>query len=53
MIIKNYFDIAPNIKKFFESYPEAIAMATGSDGGIYSVPIMGGDPGGTIFSYAW
>jgi putative aldouronate transport system substrate-binding protein len=37
-----YLDKAPNIQKFFEEYPEAKAVVTGADGGIYGLPIFEG-----------
>ncbi|WP_010277523.1 extracellular solute-binding protein [Paenibacillus senegalensis] len=51
--LKDYLDIAPNLKKFYETYPEAEAMATGSDGGLYTVPILEGDPEGKGFNFVW
>ncbi|WP_461671145.1 extracellular solute-binding protein, partial [Mycobacterium tuberculosis] len=44
-----YLDQAPNLKKFFEQYPEAEAVVTGADGGIYSVPTIEGKG----FNYSW
>ncbi|PYI53979.1 extracellular solute-binding protein [Paenibacillus flagellatus] len=51
--LKDYLDKAPNLKKFFDSYPEAKAVATGPDGGIYTVPILEGDPEGKGFNFVW
>ncbi|HZG75853.1 MAG TPA: ABC transporter substrate-binding protein, partial [Paenibacillus sp.] len=31
--LSDYLDSAPNLAKFFETYPEAKAVATGADGG--------------------
>lgn len=36
--LKTYLDKAPNIKKYFDENPEAKALATAADGGIYTVP---------------
>lgn len=47
--LSKYLDQAPNIKKFFDEYPEAMAVSTGSDGGIYSVPTFEGKG----FNYSW
>ncbi|GIP37807.1 hypothetical protein J31TS4_10870 [Paenibacillus sp. J31TS4] len=51
--LKDYLDKAPNLKKFYDTYPEAKAVATGPDGGIYTVPILEGDPQGKGFDYVW
>ncbi len=51
--LKDYLDIAPNLKKFYETYPEAKAVATGADGGIYDVPVLEGDAAGKGFNYIW
>ncbi|WP_258168768.1 extracellular solute-binding protein [Paenibacillus sp. AR247] len=51
--LNDYLDIAPNLKKFYETYPEAKAVATGADGGIYDVPVLEGDPAGKGFNYIW
>lgn len=40
---------APNIKAFFEEYPQAKPLVTGVDGGIYSVPVLEG----LGFNYSW
>ncbi|GIQ66427.1 sugar ABC transporter permease [Paenibacillus cisolokensis] len=48
-----YLDIAPNLKAFYDSYPEAKAVATGPDGGIYTVPVLEGDPEGKGFNFVW
>ncbi|WP_331436791.1 extracellular solute-binding protein [Gordoniibacillus kamchatkensis] len=51
--LKDYLNKAPNLKKFFETYPEAKAVATGADGGIYDVPVLEGDKAGKGFNYIW
>lgn len=51
--LKNYLDKAPNIKKFFDTYPEARAQATASDGGYYTMPVLESDPSTKGFNYAW
>ncbi|NMO94225.1 extracellular solute-binding protein [Paenibacillus lemnae] len=51
--LNDYLDGAPNLKKFFEDYPEAKAVATGADGGIYSVPVIEGDAEGKGFNFIW
>lgn len=51
--LKDYLDIAPNLKNFYETFPEAKAMATGADGGLYTVPILEGDPEGKGFNFIW
>ena len=51
--LKDYLDKAPNLKKFYEQYPEAKALATGADGGLYTVPVLEGDPEGKGFNYVW
>jgi putative aldouronate transport system substrate-binding protein len=51
--LKDYLNIAPNLKKFYDAYPEAKAVATGADGGIYDVPVLEGDPAGKGFNYIW
>ncbi|MEK3884719.1 extracellular solute-binding protein [Paenibacillus sp. PL2-23] len=47
--LSKYMDQAPNLKRFYEQYPEAEAVVTGSDGGIYSVPIIEGKG----FNFSW
>ncbi|MBD2847917.1 extracellular solute-binding protein [Paenibacillus sp. IB182496] len=45
-----YLDtIAPNMKAFFEQYPDARALASGEDEGIYSLPVVDG----LGFNYNW
>lgn len=45
---------APNIKKFFNDYPDAVAACTGPDGKIYDVTgTLGGDPGQYLPSMAF
>lgn len=51
--LKDYLDIAPNLKKFYDDFPEAKALATGPDGGIYTVPVLEGDPEGKGFNFVW
>jgi putative aldouronate transport system substrate-binding protein len=51
--LKDYLDIAPNIKKLFESDPEARAQSTAADGGYYTVPGRESQPGSKGFDYAW
>lgn len=51
--LKDYLDKAPNLKKFYEKYPEAKAVATGFDGGIYTVPVIEGDAEGKGFNFIW
>ncbi|WP_054955706.1 extracellular solute-binding protein [Paenibacillus dakarensis] len=51
--LNDYLDKAPNLKKFYEDYPEAKAVATGSDGGIYTVPVIEGDAAGKGFNFIW
>ncbi|CAG7599959.1 Lipoprotein LipO [Paenibacillus solanacearum] len=51
--LKDYLNIAPNLKKFYDAYPEAKAVATGADGGIYNVPVLEGDAQGKGFNYIW
>jgi putative aldouronate transport system substrate-binding protein len=48
--LKEYMDkYGPNLKKYFDEYPEAKALVTGADGGIYSVPTREG----LGFNYSW
>lgn len=47
--LNDYLDIAPNIKKFIEEHPEAVAQSTGPDGGLYSIPVREG----LGFNYSW
>ncbi len=47
--LKDYLDIAPNIKAFIEEHPDAIALSTGPDGGVYSIPVREG----LGFNFAW
>ncbi|WP_168119967.1 extracellular solute-binding protein [Paenibacillus sp. HB172176] len=47
--LSKYLDIAPNLKAYYEEYPEAKAVVTGSDGGLYGVPMLEG----TGFNYSW
>ncbi|MBD2847448.1 extracellular solute-binding protein [Paenibacillus sp. IB182496] len=48
--LADYMDeYAPNLKQFFAEYPEAEALVTGEDGGIYAVPTLEG----VGFNYAW
>lgn len=47
--LSDHLDKTPNIKKFFDQNPEAKALATAADGGIYSVPVVEG----LGFNYAW
>ncbi|MFL1674451.1 extracellular solute-binding protein [Paenibacillus dendritiformis] len=51
--LKDYLDQAPNLKAFYEKYPEAAAVATGADGGIYTVPVIEGDAEGKGFNFIW
>jgi putative aldouronate transport system substrate-binding protein len=51
--LKDYLDKAPNLKAFYEKYPEAKAVATGADGGIYTVPVIEGDAAGKGFNFIW
>ncbi|WP_028550834.1 extracellular solute-binding protein [Paenibacillus sp. UNC451MF] len=51
--LKDYLDKAPNIKKYFDSNPEALAQATAADGGIYTVPNLDSYVGGKGFDLAW
>lgn len=51
--LKDYLDKAPNLKAFYEAYPEAKALATGADGGLYTVPVLEGDPEGKGFNFVW
>lgn len=51
--LKQYFDRAPNLKKFFDENAEARAVATGADGGIYAVPVLEGDVEGKGFNFVW
>ncbi|WP_309118137.1 extracellular solute-binding protein [Paenibacillus sp.] len=51
--LNDYLDSAPNLAKFFEAYPEAKAVATGADGGIYTVPVVQGDAEGKGFNFIW
>ncbi|WNQ14301.1 extracellular solute-binding protein [Paenibacillus aurantius] len=51
--LKDYLNIAPNLKKFYDTYPEAKALATGADGGLYDVPVLEGDAAGKGFNYIW
>ena len=51
--LNDYLEKAPNLKKFYETYPEAKAVATGSDGGIYTVPVIEGDAEGKGFNFIW
>lgn len=51
--LKDYLDKAPNIKKFFDKYPEAKAQATGADGGLYTIPVLEGDAEGKGFNFVW
>lgn len=44
-----YLEQAPNLKAFFEQYPEARAVVSGPDGGIYGVPTLEGKG----FNYSW
>lgn len=44
----------PNIKKFFNDYPEAVAACSGSDGKIYDITgTLGGEPGQYLPSMAF
>ncbi|MCU6794445.1 extracellular solute-binding protein [Paenibacillus sp. WQ 127069] len=51
--LKTYLDKAPNIKKYFDENPEAKALATAADGGIYTVPNLDSYIGGKGFDHAW
>ncbi|WP_370570256.1 extracellular solute-binding protein [Paenibacillus sp. JCM 10914] len=51
--LNDYLDIAPNIKAFYEQYPEAKALATGTDGGLYTIPVLEGDAEGKGFNFVW
>ncbi|MDQ0920906.1 extracellular solute-binding protein [Paenibacillus sp. V4I5] len=51
--LKDYLDKAPNLKAFYDKYPEARAVATGVDGGIYTVPVIEGDAEGKGFNFVW
>lgn len=51
--LKDYLDQAPNIKKFFDSNPEAKAQATAADGGLYTIPQLDSYIGGKGFNQAW
>ncbi|MGN7455738.1 extracellular solute-binding protein [Paenibacillus pasadenensis] len=51
--LADYLDEAPNLKAFYEKYPEAKAVATGADGGIYTVPVLEGDAEGKGFNFIW
>ncbi|CAN7353361.1 extracellular solute-binding protein [Paenibacillus sp. LjRoot153] len=51
--LKDYMDKSPNMKAFFDKYPEAKAVATGADGGIYTVPVIEGDAEGKGFNFIW
>lgn len=51
--LKDYLNAAPNLKKFFDTYPEAKAVATGADGGLYTVPVLEGDAAGKGFNFIW
>ncbi|NIK75061.1 putative aldouronate transport system substrate-binding protein [Paenibacillus castaneae] len=51
--LKDYLDKAPNLKAFYDNYPEAKALATGSDGGLYTVPVLEGDAAGKGFNFIW
>ncbi|WP_159882392.1 extracellular solute-binding protein [Paenibacillus puerhi] len=51
--LKEYLDIAPNIKKFFDDNPEAKALATASDGGYYTIPRVESLPDSKGFDFAW
>jgi len=51
--LKDYLDMAPNLKAFYEQYPEAEALATGADGGLYTVPVLEGDAEGKGFNFIW
>jgi putative aldouronate transport system substrate-binding protein len=51
--LKEYLDIAPNIKKFMDDNPEAKAQATAGDGGYYTVPAIESLPDSKGFDYAW
>lgn len=51
--LKDYLDKAPNLKKFYDKYPEAKAQATGADGGLYTVPVLEGDAEGKGFNFVW
>lgn len=51
--LEKYLDKAPNLKAFYDKYPEAKALATGSDGGLYTVPQLEGDAAGKGFNFIW
>lgn len=51
--LKDYLDQAPNLKKFFDSNPEAKAQATAADGGLYTIPTIESYIGGKGFDEAW
>lgn len=51
--LNDYLDRAPNLKAFYEKYPEAKALATGTDGGLYTVPVLEGDAEGKGFNFIW
>jgi putative aldouronate transport system substrate-binding protein len=51
--LKNYLDIAPNLKKFYENNPEAEALATGADKGLYTIPKLDSYEESNGFDYAW
>lgn len=51
--LKEYLDIAPNLKKYFEENPEAEALATASDGGLYTVPTLESYEESKGFNYVW
>lgn len=51
--LNDYLDKAPNLKSFYDKYPEAKAVATGADGGIYTVPVIEGDAEGKGFNFIW
>ncbi|WP_020616189.1 extracellular solute-binding protein [Paenibacillus daejeonensis] len=51
--LNDYMDIAPNLKKFYEEYPEAKALATAADGGLYFMPKLTSYPGQGGVNYMW
>ncbi len=47
--LNDYTHLTPNINAFFEQYPDAKAMVTADDGGIYSMPTLAA----LDFNYTW
>src|SRR5690606_13853422 len=51
--LREYLDIAPNLAKFYADFPEAEAVSTGPDGGLYTVPIIDSYEASKGFDYVW